>query len=99
MLTAQEFTTFQELLMVLSRDSCYSSHRSEHSQYYVLWPPPPTENKTNKNKTKKQQQQKIILLLYAVLSENEPKSALSSSVLMHTSFLFCTITLVSSYQV
>ena len=33
-LTAQEFTPFQELLMVISRDSCYSSHRSEHSQYY-----------------------------------------------------------------
>ena len=33
-LIAQEFTPFQELLMVISRDGCYSSHRSEHSQYY-----------------------------------------------------------------
>ena len=37
-----------------------------------------------------------VLLLYPVLSENE---SLFSSVLMHTSFPFCTITLVSSYQV
>ena len=89
-LTAQEFTHFQELFMVTSRDSCYSSHRSEHSQCYVLYDPNRKQNKTNKQKNQK----KIILLLYPVQI-----CLFFSYVLMHTSFLFCTITLVSSYQV
>ena len=94
-LTAQEFTLFQELFMVISRDNCYSSHSILNTMYYD--PPPPlplpTENKTKQKKTKQNKKKSFLLLLYHVLSENEPKSALFSSVLMHTSFLFCTITL------
>ena len=61
-LTAQEFTPFQELFMVISRDSCYSSHRSEHLNTMYYDPPPPNR-KQNITKQNKQTNKKSFIVV------------------------------------